>query len=223
MSADDQPVMLPITTWVIEDNSHFREEIVDLITDSQDITCTKAFEDIEALEDYLKSETEIVLPHVVLMDIQLPGKSGIEGTRLLKDRYPDLTILMLTFHDDAEHIYEALKAGANGYLLKAVAYEKTLLAIRQARHGDMLMPRSVATKVLSHFNSPLKKRKYKITPREKEVLEQMTLGSTLKKIGETLFISEDTVNQHVKSIYRKLQVNSGRAAVAKALREQIID
>ena len=212
-----------ISIWVVEDETLYLEELVDLIEETEGLVCTGTFGDIHELETYVRGVDADHLPHMVLMDIQLPGKSGIEGTRSLRARFPDLIIVMLTLRDDAETIFEALRAGASGYMLKGMPYDQTLAAIREAKRGGMLMPEGVASRVLGHFSSMPQKDDHQLTNREREVLEKMCDGLSQQAIADALFISTNTVNQHIKSIYHKLQVNTRAAAVAKALRTRIVE
>jgi DNA-binding NarL/FixJ family response regulator len=159
---------------------------------------------------------------VILLDIKLPGLSGIDAIQHLKSRVPETHIIMLTIIDKPETIYAALRAGASGYLLKNSPLTQITAAVREASRGGMLMPSGVAEKVLSFFAQTHTTSDYRLTPREKEVLEQMVLGHSQKEIADQLFISSHTVNCHIQKIYDKLHVHSGVEAVSKALRERLI-
>ena len=212
----------PINTWIVEDNNLLRQALVSLVDDSEDIVCTADYSSVEELEIVMASLSAAKLPDVVIMDIKLPGKDGISGTRDLKQKFPDIAVVMLTSCDEADTIYEALEAGAITYILKGTAHEQALLAIRQAAHGSTLIPGPVADKVLQYFTTYNGNEKYKLSKREMDVLKKMCDGLIQKDIAEALFISENTVNQHIRSIYQKLQVNTRAGAVAKALRERIL-
>lgn len=211
-----------VNTWIVEDNALFRGELISLIASSEDIYCSQDFCEVEQLEAFIESVEASNLPDVILMDINLPGKNGIEGTHAIKAYYPELSIVILTLHEKAEMIYDALRAGANGYLLKSMAFEETLTAIRLAARGGMMIPPAVAQKVWMYFNELSHNDSYNLTPRELEVLKKMCDGLTQKEIGNALFISENTVGQHVKMIYQKLHVHTRTGAVAKALRERLV-
>lgn len=211
-----------VSLWIVEDDTLFLDELEAMIAETGDLICSRAFGDIEELEAFIFSESDICLPDIVLMDIQLPGKSGIEGVRLLRAKFPELMIVMLTLHDDEARIFEALRVGASGYLLKGLPYQETLSAIRETHRGWVSMPGAVAQKVLGRFNPQANRDAYNLTGREYDVLEKMCEGLGNQGIGEALFISENTVNQHVKSIFSKLNVNTRAAAVAKALRERMV-
>lgn len=156
---------------------------------------------------------------VLLMDISLPGMSGIEGVRLLRERFPALDIIMLTVHDDDRSVFDSLCAGACGYLVKTTHPTKILAAIEEVHRGGAPMSPAIARMVASSFrrsaNSPL-------TPRETEILQQVCVGKSYKMIAAELFISQETVHSHLKNIYRKLEVSSKTEAMAKAFRERWI-
>ncbi|MFK7849192.1 MAG: response regulator [Rhodothermales bacterium] len=211
-----------INVWVIEDHIIFRNELLQIIAESEDIHCVKYFGDVEGMERFLEDTSDLVLPHVVLMDIMLPGKDGIEGTRILRGKFPQLPVLILTGRNDSDRIYKSLSAGASNFLLKAVAYEKILESVRNAAVGDMLMPQAVAKKMRAYFNTYDGNKKYKLTKRELEVLTHMCDGLSQIEIAEALFISGNTVSHHVRSIYTKLEVTTRGAAVSKSIRERII-
>ena len=153
------------------------------------------------------------------MDISLPGMSGIEGVRVLRERFPILDIIMLTVHDDDRSVFDSLCAGACGYLVKTTHPTKILAAIEEVHRGGAPMSPSIARLVASSFrkgaNSPL-------TPRETEILQQVCVGKSYKMIAAELFISQETVHSHLKNIYRKLEVSSKTEAMAKAYRERWI-
>ncbi len=212
-----------IRTWVVEDHPLFRREIVAMIDDAGDLTCERDFATAEQLERHIETEGSAALPDVILMDIRLPGASGIDMTRKLRSRYPELAIVMLTQDDAEETIFSALAAGCSGYLLKSTAHAMTLRAIRDASEGAMLAPPVVAQRMRQFFQGLSGRDRYALTPRELEVLEAMCDGLTQSQIGERLTISPNTVGQHIKAIYEKLEVRTRAGAVAKALRERIVD
>ncbi len=171
--------------------------------------------------DYADGETALTaLPHeqtdIVVMDIGLPGISGIECMFRVKQRRPDLRFLMFTVFDNDEHVFEALKAGADGYVLKSDPMEKTLQAVRELYEGGSPMSRAVALKVLQSFRPFPKKDTHKtLTARETEILENLSKGLLYKEIAAQLFISEGTVKQHVNHIYQKLQAQNRTEAINK--------
>jgi len=156
---------------------------------------------------------------VVLMDINLPGASGMECVRSLKRRRPEIHVIMFTVHDDNERIFQSLRAGANGYILKSSQPAEILEAIREVASGGAPMTPAVARRVLLHFhqNSVVTAELEQLTSREGEVLHHLSTGYTAKEIAANLHISFETVRNHIKSIYTKLQVNSRAEAVVKYL------
>jgi DNA-binding NarL/FixJ family response regulator len=162
-------------------------------------------------------------PEVVLMDIGLPGLSGIEGVRRIKDISPATDVLMLTIHEEDDKVFEAICAGANGYLLKSLGQEELLQAIRGVMAGGAPMNAQIAARVLHMFaRIAAPKEGYGLTAREKEILSLLTEGLSKKAIADRLFLSFFTIDTHLKNIYSKLHVHSGTGAVAKALRERIL-
>jgi DNA-binding NarL/FixJ family response regulator len=219
MSADPLPV------WIIEDDQNFRETIRQVLDFTVGLACTAAHGSVEdALADAGVARRTNSLPRVVLLDVNLPGQTGIEGLAALKAALPEARIVMLTIKDDAETVYGALGAGASGYLVKSAGVDQIVVAVREAAAGGMLMPAPVARRVLAAFQQPAPAQpdRYNLTPREQQVLSEMVDGYTQKEIGQRLGVSPHTVNSHVQNIYEKLHVNSGNAAVAKALRERIL-
>lgn len=158
-----------------------------------------------------------------MLDVNLPGLDGIEGVGALKARAPRANIVMLTIRDDAETIAAALGAGASGYLTKDATPDELLAAIDAAHAGGMWMQPTVARIVRDAFERRPPAPDYGLTTREREVLAEMVAGGTQREIAERLFVSPSTVNSHIQHLYEKLHVHSGSAAVAKAIREGLID
>ena len=209
-----------ISVWVVEDNDLLRETIVDLIRQTPDIRCTFAAgsseEAIAALEDDL-------VPQVVLMDLGLPGMSGQEGTRCIKAFSPTTHVIVLTVHEDDDQIFEAICAGASGYLLKPASGRKIVKAIESVLQGGAPMNARIARKVLAMFTLFARpKADYGLTDREREILHHLVDGYTQKQIAERLFVSPHTVDTHLRNIYAKLHVHSRSDAVVKALKERLI-
>lgn len=160
-------------------------------------------------------------PDVALMDIDMPGQSGIAGVSILKETRPETSVIMYTVFEDDEKLFKCLCAGANGYLLKKTPPAKLFDAIQEVLDGGAPMSPSIARKVLDSFTSR-KTNKYRLSPREMEVLKLLGKGFSSKMISSDLFISFDTARSHLKNIYAKLHVNCGKEAIAKALKEHII-
>jgi len=161
-------------------------------------------------------------PDVVIMDIDMPGKSGIDGVRMIKEARPETYVVMYTMFEDDDKLFQSLCAGANGYLLKKMAPDKLEEAIMDVIHGGAPMSPSIARKVLYSFQRSKNIRNYDLSKREKEILQLLIEGYPTKQIASELFIAFDTVRTHLKNIYTKLHVNCGKEAISKALRERIV-
>lgn len=203
-----------------EDNTKLRENLTLLIDGANDFIVCGAFKNC----DHILQQTQELLPDVILMDIDMPGTNGIEGLRIIRSQYPDLPILMLTVFDDNQHVFDAIKAGADGYLLKKTSPDKLLEYIHEVYEGGAPMTSSIARQVLHLFaRQPSdKNNKYHLSDREKEVLQLLVNGYSYKMIAGEIFISIDTVRSHIKKIYEKLHVNSKSEAVAKAFRDKLV-
>jgi len=204
-----------ITVSIIEDEADIRESLAVLIDGTPGFSCINTYGSCEEAIDGIIGDP----PDVVLMDIGLPGMSGIEGIRLVKEKVEDIDILVLTIHGESNHVFEALCAGACGYLLKDTPPAKLLEAIKEAQEGGAPMSTKIARLVISSFRT---EPHAALTQRETEVLNELCKGKSYKMIADVLFISEETVRRHLKSIYKKLQVGSKSEAVAKALKEKLV-
>jgi DNA-binding NarL/FixJ family response regulator len=176
------------------------------------------------MEEALTATAAAAPPDIVLSDIGLPGMSGIEGIRLLKDRFPDLIILMLTIYEDDERIFDAICAGACGYLLKKTPPARLLEALREAVQGGAPMSPEVAARVISLFREirPPQRPEYELSPHETRLLKLFIEGHNYKTAAAELGVTVHTVSFHLRSIYDKLQVHSKSEAVAKALRNRLV-
>jgi DNA-binding NarL/FixJ family response regulator len=208
--------MPPPTVWIVEDDADYRDALAATLAPAVE----RAFGSVEDALAWAADAPDA--PDVVLLDVNLPGRTGIEGLGDLKARLPGARVVMLTIRDDAATVYAALRAGASGYLLKGAAPDEIAAAVEAARSGGMLMPAPVARLVLAHFGPPSPAPDYGLSPRERDVLAEMTGGHTQREIAERLFISPSTVNSHVQSLYDKLHVHTAGAAVAKAVRERLV-
>ena len=199
---------------IIEDDAVVRGRFADLINRTAGMTARGAYGSCEeALEAFSRKA-----PHVVLMDIGLPGMSGIEGARIIKERFPFVDILMLTVYDDDEKIFRSICAGASGYILKNSEPSEIVQAVSEIQTGAP-MSASIARRVLSFVRrpSPPLSSDLRLTPRESDILQYLVDGLSYKKIAEKLFISPLTVHTHIKRIYEKLQVHSRGEAVSRVL------
>ena len=205
-----------IRVSVIEDDKLIRESLKEFINDSEGFECKLSYGDCESAIEDMKFNR----PDVILMDIELPGMSGIEGVKIIKDSYPKTDIIMLTVHEDISLVFQALSAGACGYLDKSASEEKILESIREICDGGAPMSYKIAKLVVSSFQ---KKTETELTNREFDVLDLLCKGHSYKEIAYKLFITVGTVRHHIKNIYSKLHVHSKSEAVAKALKERIVN
>lgn len=204
-----------ISVALIEDDADIRQSLALLINNTRGFTCMDTYGDCPSAFEGVQHR----MPDVVLMDIGLPGMSGIEGTRILKERFPNLDIIVLTVHENDEMVFEALCAGACGYLVKETPTSKLLNAIKEVKAGGAPMSTQIARMVVGSFQ---RKAETILTPRETDVLTLLCTGKSYKMIADALFISEETVRRHLKNIYKKLEVHSKSEAVAKALKERLV-
>ena len=210
-----------IKVTLFEDNNSLRNGLKQLIDGSEGFQCAGAFPDCSSL---LKN-IEATQPDVVLMDIEMPGISGIEGVKILHDKMPELKILMQTIFEESDKIFQSICAGASGYILKNTSPARILDAIRETFEGGAPMSPSIATKVLKMVHTPAvnsKNNSFNLSEREKEVLSCLVKGMSYKLIADACFISIDTVRGHIRNIYEKLHVHSKSEAVAKAIRGKIV-
>jgi len=212
---------MSIRVTIFEDNRSLRESLFQLINGSEGFRCVGAFANC----DMLKKQIEESKPDVVLMDIEMPGISGIEAVKFLKENFPDIKILMETIFEDNDKIFDSICNGAEGYILKNTPPALILNAIKEIHEGGAPMTPSVATKVLKMFkmnSGHSTKDDFNLTEREKEILKSLVEGMSYKMIASTYFISIDTVSGHIKNIYKKLQVHSKSEAVVKAIKRRIV-
>ena len=203
-----------INISIVEDDKLIREALRDFINEEDRLKCIGSYPDCEsALDDLNKNR-----PDVMLMDIELPGMSGIEGVKKIKEKFPKIDIIMLTVHEDLSLVFQALSAGACGYLDKSSTEEKIIESIKEIYDGGAPMSYKIAKLVVSSFQ---KKTETELTPREMDVLNLLCDGHSYKEIAYKLFISVGTIRHHIKSIYFKLHSKS--EAVAKALKERIVN
>lgn len=211
-----------INVAIVEDNKTIREGLSVLINGTEGFNCKGTFADCES---FLK-EIESLNVDVILMDIGLPGMNGIEGVKKAKQINPDINILMLTVYEESEIVYEALCAGAFGYLVKKTPPSRLMEAIKEVYEGGSPMSSRIARQVITSFqkyaNGRVIDSQYNLSNREKEVLKHLAEGSNYQEIADQLFISVDTVRHHIRNIYKKLQVHSQSEAVAKAIRKKLI-
>ncbi|CAN5547024.1 response regulator transcription factor [soil metagenome] len=216
----------PIRVLIVDDHALFRRGLQMVLEGEPDINVVgEAGDGHEAIE-----RAEMATPDVVLMDVRMPRRTGIEATRAIKDTLPSTKILMLTISDEEADLYEAIKAGASGYLLKEISIEEVAGAVRAVSQGQSLISPSMASKLLNEFAAMVKRREERnqvpgprLTDRELEVLKLVAKGMNNRDIGQELFISENTVKNHVRNILEKLHLHSRMEAVIYAVREKLLD
>ena len=209
-----------IKVGIIEDQSRIREGLRCLIDGTEGYVCVGCYGSME--EALLEIDRD--LPDVLLLDIGLPGMSGIEGLARIKDIHPALAVLMLTVYSDDQRIFDALCAGACGYLLKNTPPARLLESLNEAMGGGAPMSPDVARRVVAAFreNRPRGRVEHQLTPHEVRILTLLVEGHNYKTAAEDLGVSVNTIRFHMRSIYEKLQVHSKSQAVSKALRNRII-
>jgi len=209
-----------IRVAIVEDERDIRESLTFLVNGTSGYSCTGSYRSMEEALDGIPRQ----LPDVVLSDIGLPGMSGIDGVRLLKERHPDLVLLMLSVYDDDDRIFDAICAGACGYLLKKTPPARLLDSLKEAVAGGAPMSPEVARRVIALFRQvrPPERANYDLTPHETRLLKLFVEGHNYKTAAAELGVSVNTVNFHVRSIYSKLQVHSRSEAVAKALLNRLV-
>lgn len=210
-----------IKVAIIEDRREIRDGLAMLISGTDGFKCTGTYRSMEDALPRIGTD----LPDVALCDIGLPGMSGIEGMRILKERFPNLLLLMLTIYDDDERIFNALCAGACGYLLKKTPPAKLLEGLREAVEGGSPMSPEVARRVIALFRDirPPERADYELTPHETRLLKLLVEGHNYKTAALELNVSINTISFHMRHIYEKLQVHSKSEAVAKALRDRLVN
>jgi DNA-binding NarL/FixJ family response regulator len=207
---------MPITVSIVEDNDQLRGTLARVLDRADGFQCLGQYPSAEAALEALPKER----PNVVLMDINLPGMNGVECVRRLKQLVPETQMIMLTVYEDTENIFNALAAGASGYLLKRTKSAELLEAIRDVLKGGSPMTTHIARKVVQSFqqSSASAQATENLSPREQEVLDCLSQGFLYKEIAEKLGISYETVHTYIRRIYEKLQVRTRTEAVAKFLR-----
>lgn len=213
-------VMDEIKVAIIEDQREVRDGLKMLINGTTGFRCTGSFRTVEEAIANISRE----LPDVILTDIGLPGLSGIEGIKLIRERHPQMPFVTLTIYDDDERIFEALCAGAYGYLLKNTPPAKLLDCLREVVAGGAPMSPEIARRVVTLFRDyrPPEKSNCNLTPQEKEILKLLVEGHSYKTAAFKLNITTNTISFHLRNIYGKLQVHSKSEAVAKALQNKLV-
>lgn len=213
-----------ITVGIVEDDKDIRTGIQKYLSHQKEFLCEVTG---ESVEEFLAKAKQVEFPEVILSDIGLPGMSGIDGMRLIKEDHPETDIIMLTVYNDWQKIFDSLRAGASGYLIKNTPLAEIKKAIETVRAGGSVMSPEIARKVMEHFNSPATLQSEKsqpesiLTPKEKEIVIGLVDGLSYKLLADRMNISIDTIRFHIKNIYKKLHVNSKAEVISKSLRGEI--
>jgi DNA-binding NarL/FixJ family response regulator len=216
----------PIRVLVVDDHALFRRGLQMVLEQEEDIEVVgEAGDGSEAVD-----KAADAIPDIVLMDVRMPKRGGIDACTAIKDAVPSCKIIMLTISDEEADLYDAIKAGASGYLLKEISIEEVATAIRAVNEGQSLISPSMASKLLTEFASMIKRGDERqqvptprLTDREMEVLKLVAKGMNNRDIAKQLFISENTVKNHIRNILEKLQLHSRMEAVVYAVREKLLE
>ena len=208
-----------IRVLLYDDSEAVRSSVSELLNNTQGFLLVGAFADVMSVE----LQVEELKPDIVLMDINMPGKNGIQATQLIKATHPQIKVMIQTAFDNDEHVFGSLKAGAEGYLLKSASADKIIKAIDDVFNGGAIMTPSIALRVIQTFQPQAKQSlTHNLTNRETEVLQLLSEGLSYKMIATQMKISYFTVNAHIRKIYEKLQVNSSAEAISIALKTGIV-
>ncbi len=212
--------LMDIKVAIYEDNDALRESLTHLIKGSGLLTFAGAYPDCKTVLENCATNK----PDVIVMDIEMPCCSGIEATRIVKDKYPDINVMMFTVFENKDKIFDALRAGATGYLLKKSSAIQIIESITDLANGGSPMSGEIARKVLEFFSKPevTKNTQYALSEREFDIIKRLVAGDSYKMIADHCFISIGTVRSHINNIYRKLVVNSKSEAVIKAIKERLV-
>ncbi len=215
---------MEIRVAIFEDNKLVRDALQAILNGTPGFSCTGVFSSGHNWESDIKKSD----PQIILMDIEMPGPDGIELTRLITEKYPDIKILIQTVFDDNEKIFMALCSGASGYILKNDPPHRYLESVKEVMEGKSSINSSIAKKVIGFFSNKNvilampKTEDYNLSSREQEILKHIVTGKSLKEIAAALFISYDTIRTHTKHIYKKLQVASRAEASLKAVQQGLV-
>jgi DNA-binding NarL/FixJ family response regulator len=208
------------SVWIVEDDTRFGQYLAELINTCDAFQCDAVHTDCESALTALEEE---IPPDILLMDIGLPGMSGIEGVQRVKQLSPATQVVMLTVFEDSDNIVRAIAAGASGYLLKGGTLDAVLESLKSILNGGAPISPQIAKKILGLFvGAASGGGGYRLTAREREVLSLLVDGLTKQQIADRLFVSYHTIDKHLRNIYGKLQVKTRSAAVAKALKERLL-
>ncbi len=219
-----------IKVAIVEDHDIFRKRLTELLGFYDELEFMFAADTAELCLKFIEEAEEERVPDVILMDIELPGISGIEATFQIKEKNPNMDIIMFTVFEDDERLFESIQVGATGYLLKDTPIDDVVSSLKEVREGGSPITPKIARKLMGMVSRPEKDKStekeeivpFELTPSEVRILEHVTDGKSNKEIAEELFLSPWTVKTHVKNIYKKMHVNSRAAAVKLAIKRDIV-
>ncbi|WP_276482613.1 response regulator transcription factor [Paraflavitalea pollutisoli] len=207
---------------IFEDSKHLRESLQIVLNGTPGFICTGAYHNCSDLLHRIEKDR----PDTVLMDIEMPGMNGIEATRIIKASFPDVHVLIQTVFSEDAYIFDAICAGASGYILKTTSLTGYIEALQNVSSGGSPMTPGIARRVMELFRANMPERptteKVELTAKETAVLQQLVTGKSYKMIAAAMDLSLDTIKTHIRNIYLKLQVNSNTEAVARALRDKLV-
>jgi DNA-binding NarL/FixJ family response regulator len=209
---------MALSVLLYEDNDLLRESIGSMVQLDDRYKVAGSFGNVLEAEEQVKQ----INPDIILMDIDMPGRTGIEAVKRIRSAMVDTPIIMLTVFDDTTHVFDAICAGASGYLLKKHLSAKLFDAVDEVLNGGAPMSPSIAHMVIASMQKPANANPYQLTPREKEILSSLAKGNSYKMMAAEYSVTIDTVRAHIKKIYEKLQVHSQTEAVSKALNEKLV-
>lgn len=209
---------MSLSVLLYEDNDILRESIGSMMQLDEHYTLLNSFNNVLLAEKQVNE----IKPDIILMDIDMPGRTGIDAVKQIRAMGITTPIIMLTVFDDTEHVFDAICAGASGYLLKKHLSFKLFDAMNEVMDGGAPMSPSIAHMVIASLQKPQQAKPYQLTAREKEILASLSKGNSYKMMAEEFYITIDTVRAHIKKIYEKLQVHSQTEAVSKALKERLV-
>jgi DNA-binding NarL/FixJ family response regulator len=209
---------MAVPVLIYEDNDMLRESICTIVELDQQFAVVGSYNNVLLAEQQVTDHH----PEVILMDIDMPGRTGIEAVRRIRAAGIDTPILMLTVFDDTVHVFDAICAGASGYLLKKHISSKLFDAMDEVLHGGAPMSPSIAHMVIASMQKPIAVNPYKLTAREQEILTSLAKGNSYKMMAAEFSVTVDTIRAHIKKVYEKLHVHSQTEAVSKALNERLV-
>ena len=219
----------PLRICIVEDHDIFRKRLSELLNFYPELNLVFSSDSAESFFSKLERFEADEIPEVVLMDIELPGISGIEATFQLKQNHPEVEVIMFTVFEDDERIFESINVGASGYLLKDTSIDTVVDSIKEIKNGGSAISPTIAKKVLEMVKNPMQRQQeikeevpFDLSPAELKILEQVVEGKTNNQIAEAVFLSPWTVKTHIKNIYKKMHVNSRAAAVRLALKRNVV-